>query len=42
MDPHSPAYKMIDVLTGKRFYRRWTDQTLQALAEAAAREQSTS
>jgi uncharacterized protein YndB with AHSA1/START domain len=41
MDPRSPAYKVVDVLTGKRFYRRWTDQTLQALAAAAAREQST-
>ena len=41
MDPRSPTYKLIDVLTGKRFYRRWTEQTLEALATAAGREQST-
>jgi hypothetical protein len=40
MDPHSSAYKVLDALTGKRFYRRWTEQTLQALAEAAARERA--
>jgi uncharacterized protein YndB with AHSA1/START domain len=40
MDPQSPKYKVVDVLAGKRFYRRWTEQTLQALAEAAAREPS--
>lgn len=37
MDPKTPSYKLLDTLTGKRFYRRWTEQTLEALAAAAAR-----
>jgi uncharacterized protein YndB with AHSA1/START domain len=35
MDPTTPKYHLIDTLTGKRFYRRWTEQTLDALAAAA-------
>jgi len=38
MDPLGPKFKVIDTLTGKRFYRRWTEQTLAALREAATRE----
>jgi uncharacterized protein YndB with AHSA1/START domain len=38
MDPATPKYKMIDTVTGKRFYRRWTEQTLNSLREAAGRE----
>jgi uncharacterized protein YndB with AHSA1/START domain len=37
MDPKSPGYKLIDTLAGKRFYRRWTEQTLEALSAAACR-----
>ena len=40
MDPTTPRYKLIDAVAGKRFYRRWTEQTLEALAQAAARERS--
>ena len=40
MDPKTPTYKVLDTLTGKRFYRRWTEQTLEALAAAAGRDRS--
>jgi uncharacterized protein YndB with AHSA1/START domain len=38
MDPRTPRYKLIDTLTGKRFYRHWVEQTLDALAAAAVRQ----
>jgi len=40
MDPKTPAYKLVDTLAGKRFYRRWTEQTLDALAKAAGRQRA--
>jgi uncharacterized protein YndB with AHSA1/START domain len=38
MDPQSVKYRVIDRMTGKRYFRRWIEQALAALREAARGE----
>jgi uncharacterized protein YndB with AHSA1/START domain len=40
MDPKNARDRLIDTIAGKRFYRRWIEQTLAALRKAASREQT--
>jgi hypothetical protein len=37
MDPERLPHKVFDRLAGQRFYRRWLEQSLEALAAAATR-----
>jgi hypothetical protein len=38
MDPTSPGRRVLDFVTGKRFFRQWLRQSLEALERASARE----
>jgi hypothetical protein len=37
MEPARLPHKVFDVLAGKRFYRRWLEQSVAALRDAAER-----
>ena len=36
MDPTRPSYRVFDLTVGKLYFRRWLDQSLESLEEAAA------
>jgi hypothetical protein len=40
MDPKALSYKLFDSTLGPRFFRRWADQSLEALSEASCSSSS--
>ena len=38
MEPRSPGLRLFDASIGRRYFRRWSEQSLDGLAEAAGRQ----
>ncbi len=41
LDPKTPRARVFDVVAGRRYFRRWLEQSIEGLRQAAAREQVT-
>jgi hypothetical protein len=37
LDPHAPRTRVFDLVAGKRFFRRWLEQSIDGLRRASQR-----